>query len=385
MKKCTKKRMLFLTAILFAFAMSFLFSTDSSAATKNGWVVSKGATYYKKGGKNIKGLQKIGKYYYYFDSNGRMRTGFKRLRGRTFYFRTSGKLGKRGRMVTGWAKINGKTYYFKKTGKKYKKGKMLTGWHRIRKKVFYFKANGQMVTGAKKINGKSYYFRKTGSFGTCGSVFTGKRTIKNVTYYYRKSGKLGTIGSLYKTKKKTTTSKSNASPSASSSKINKRTMTSEQFVAYIGKLARKDMKKTGVLASVTTAQAILESGYGKSTLAQNANNLFGIKSSGKTYSSSAWSGRVYRVSTKEFVGGCYITIMANFRAYSSWEDSLLDHSSYLKYAKNGSKYRYAGISTCRSYRRAAQIIKNGGYATSPDYVDLICKLIQRWNLTKYDA
>lgn len=54
-------------------------------------------------------------------------------------------------------------------------------------------------------------------------------------------------------------------------------MTEKEFVSYIGALAAEDMKKTGILASITAAQAILESGYGSSELARNANNLFEMK------------------------------------------------------------------------------------------------------------
>lgn len=376
MQTNTKKRTLLLFGMLFAFAVSFLFSTESKAATKNGWVVSGGKTYYKKNGKKAKGLQKIGKYYYYFDSKGKMATGWKTLKGKKFYFKKTGTIGKKGKMLTGWVKIGGKTYYFKKLGKKYTKGKMFTGWHTIGKKYFYFNKSGQMVTGSKKISGKTFYFRKTGKTGVKGSVFTGTRTVNNITYYYRKTGKIGTKGALYKTKKKTPTQQRPVTPQSGN-------MTKAQFVAYIGKLARKDMQKTGVLASVTTAQAILESNYGQSGLAKKANNLFGIKA-GTVWNASAWNGKVYRTSTREYINGRYITIVDSFRVYDSWEKSVLDHSYYLRKAKNGSRLRYAGISTCRDYRRAAQIIKNGGYATAPNYVEVLCNIIRSWNLTKYD-
>lgn len=58
---------------------------------------------------------------------------------------------------------------------------------------------------------------------------------------------------------------------------------------------------------------------------------------------------------------------------------------YLTQAKNGSKLRYAGLVGCRDYKKAAQLIKDGGYATDTKYVRKICSLIERWNLTKYDV
>ena len=74
----------------------------------------------------------------------------------------------------------------------------------------------------------------------------------------------------------------------------------EAFVNYIGPLAAADMKATGVLASVTAAQAILESNYGTSELAAMTHNLFGMKAklSGNTWPSS-WGGPVYTKKTKE--------------------------------------------------------------------------------------
>lgn len=67
------------------------------------------------------------------------------------------------------------------------------------------------------------------------------------------------------------------------------------------------------------------------------------------------------------------------------EDSITDHSAYLLGAKNGSKLRYEGLKGCTDYKKAAQIIKDGGYATSLTYVEKLCSIIERWNLTQYDA
>ncbi len=378
MQTNTKRRMLFIYGILFAFAIALLFSKNANAATKTGWFTSKGSTYYKKSGRNLTGLQKIGNSYYYFNSKGKLQTGWQTLRGKKFYFNKKGTVGKRGRMAKGWTKINGKTYYFRKIGAKYKAGEMFKGWHTVHKKYFYFNQSGQMLTGSYKISGKTFYFRKTGALGVKGSVFTGTRTVNNIIYYYKTSGKIGVKGQLYKTKKKETTPQK---PEVSNPP--KKNMTNAEFVSYIGNLARQDMKKTGILASVTTAQAILESNYGRSGLAQKANNLFGIKA-GTIWNSYAWNGKVYTTKTQEYINGKYVTIIDKFRLYDSWEKSVLDHSYYLRNAKNGSRLRYAGITTCRDYQKAAQIIKDGGYATAPNYVPVLCNIIRTWNLTKYD-
>ena len=160
------------------------------------------------------------------------------------------------------------------------------------------------------------------------------------------------------------------------------------FVKKIGELAKKDMAKSGILASVTTAQAILESGYGSTELAKNANNLFGMKCSlsGNTWAGSTWDGvSKYTKETKEQKpDGTEYIVTADFRKYPSIEKSVNDHSAYLNGAKNGSKLRYAGLKGEKDYKKAIQIIKDGGYATDVSYVSKVCSIIERWNLTQYD-
>lgn len=159
-------------------------------------------------------------------------------------------------------------------------------------------------------------------------------------------------------------------------------------IAKVGPLFTADQKKNGILASVSLAQFILESGYGKSELAQNANNCFGMKKSlsGNTWSGSAWDGKsIYTKKTQEEENGQMITITADFRKYAKVEDSIADHSAYLLGAKNGSALRYEGLKGCTDYKKAVQIIKDGGYATSSSYVNNLCSIIERWNLTQYDV
>lgn len=160
-------------------------------------------------------------------------------------------------------------------------------------------------------------------------------------------------------------------------------------VKKIGPLAAADQKNSGILASITAAQFILESGYGKSELAQNANNCFGMKKSlsGNTWAGSSWDGKsIYTKKTQEQnTDGSYVTITADFRKYPCVEDSIADHSAYLLGAMNGKAQRYAGLKGCTDYKKAAQIIKDGGYATSLSYVQNLCSIIERWNLTQYDV
>lgn len=165
-------------------------------------------------------------------------------------------------------------------------------------------------------------------------------------------------------------------------------MSEADIIAKVGPLFTADQKSSGILASVSLAQFILESGYGKSELAQNANNCFGMKKSlsGNAWSGSTWDGNsVYTKKTQEYENDQYVTITADFRKYPSVEKSIADHSAYLLGAKNGNKLRYDGLKGCTDYKKAVQLIKNGGYATSPTYVESICNIIERWKLTQYDA
>lgn len=164
-------------------------------------------------------------------------------------------------------------------------------------------------------------------------------------------------------------------------------LSSEQIIAKVAPLCTADQKKSGILASVTLAQFILECGFGKSELAQNANNCFGMKAqlSGNTWSGSAWDQvTTYDKWTAEWVNGAYTNIVGKFRKYENIEQSIADHSAYLLGAKNGDKLRYDGIKGCRDYRECFTILKQGGYATSPDYIEKLCKRVEGWNLTQYD-
>ncbi|MBQ1471352.1 MAG: glucosaminidase domain-containing protein, partial [Eubacterium sp.] len=166
-------------------------------------------------------------------------------------------------------------------------------------------------------------------------------------------------------------------------------LSEEEAVKKVGPLFTADQKKSGILASVSAAQFILESGYGKTDLAQGANNCFGMKKSlsGNTWAGSTWDGKsVYTKKTQEDDGrGNLYYITADFRKYPCVEDSIADHSAYLLGAKNGNSLRYAGLKGCTDYKKAIQIIKDGGYATDTKYVAKICEIIERWNLTQFEV
>lgn len=152
-------------------------------------------------------------------------------------------------------------------------------------------------------------------------------------------------------------------------------MEQRKFLAIVGPLAQADMQKSGILASLTIAQAILESGWGTSELATKANALFGIKADAR------WSGKAYSKDTKEcYDGVTYTTITALFRAYDSWAESVADHSAFLLANK-----RYAAVVGERDYKAACKAIKAAGYATDPGYPQKLVGLIEKYGLTVYDG
>jgi len=164
-------------------------------------------------------------------------------------------------------------------------------------------------------------------------------------------------------------------------------MTNREFIELIAEAAMNDMAASGILASITIAQACLESAYGTSELAVMASNLFGMKAvlSGNTWASK-WDGSTCTKETKEQdTAGNEYTITAAFRKYQSLAQSIKDHSDYLLGAMNGGTLRYAGLFGCTDYRTAAQIIKAGGYATDMAYVDKLCAVIESNDLTQYDG
>ena len=164
-------------------------------------------------------------------------------------------------------------------------------------------------------------------------------------------------------------------------------MSTQEFINAVGPIAREDYRKTGVLASVTLAQAINESGWGKSGLTQNSNNMFGMKTSlsGNSWSGSVWDGRSYvEVKTREEYNGKKVTITAKFRKYPSEAQSITDHSAYLSNAMNGARRRYDGLTDTKSYSSQLTILQKGGYCTWSGYVSELTTLIKKYDLTKWD-
>ncbi len=149
----------------------------------------------------------------------------------------------------------------------------------------------------------------------------------------------------------------------------------QAFIEAVAPIAQETFKEYGVFPSITLAQAILESGWGQSALATEGNNLFGIKAD------ESWTGPVIEMETQEFVNGGYITVIARWRVYDKWEQSVLDHGKFLK---ENSRYEQAGVFKAKDYREQAEAILRAGYATDPNYDNKLCSMIESYELNKYD-
>lgn len=153
-------------------------------------------------------------------------------------------------------------------------------------------------------------------------------------------------------------------------------MQKNEFIPTIAPMVDAENKRRGypLFNSVVIAQAICESAWGQSQIMMKANAIFGIKAF------SSWKGKVYNSKTKEcYDGASYTTIDACFRAYDNLQDSISD---YFDLITRSERYRKACVAS--SPLECITAIKNGGYATSPTYINTIMSIINSNNLTKYD-
>lgn len=141
----------------------------------------------------------------------------------------------------------------------------------------------------------------------------------------------------------------------------------QEYIERYAPLAVEQQTLYGIPASITLAQGLLESGNGTSRLAREANNHFGIKCG------SSWDGESIRHDDD--------ALQECFRAYSSVEESFIDHSLILLERK---WYRPLFDLDPKDYKAWAHGLKKAGYATNPRYADLLIKIIEDYELYRYD-
>ena len=147
----------------------------------------------------------------------------------------------------------------------------------------------------------------------------------------------------------------------------------EEFVEKIAPIAQDEQQKYHIFASITIAQAALESNWGQSELATQYYNLFGVKSD---------TGGL--MTTKEYVNGQWIVVRARFAIYQSWRESIEQHTALLVNGTSWDSSHYQAVLSADNYVEAAQALQQRGYATDPNYAQKLISLIKTYNLDKYD-
>ncbi|WP_129717153.1 glucosaminidase domain-containing protein [Pedobacter sp. SYP-B3415] len=154
---------------------------------------------------------------------------------------------------------------------------------------------------------------------------------------------------------------------ATRSNPNYQSYTTLSYIDKFKAVAIEEMNSSGIPASITLAQGIIESGSGNSDLAKYANNHFGIKCT------IEWKGKTYYRDDDQ-KNDC-------FRVYKDARESFRDHSDFLK----RKRYSFLFQLDKNDYRNWAKGLKQAGYATNPRYPDLLINIIEKYSLSQYDS
>lgn len=153
----------------------------------------------------------------------------------------------------------------------------------------------------------------------------------------------------------------------------------KMYINKCAKLAIQEMKRAKVPASITLSQAILESKYGTSELALQANNHFGIKAEPTWDSSDRHCMYSYEWNEKK---RCMYPVLSCFRQYESLEDCFIGHSNFLV-----ERPYYTQLFTLdiKDFKAWAHGLQKAGYATDPNYANKLIAVINRYQLQQYDT
>lgn len=157
-------------------------------------------------------------------------------------------------------------------------------------------------------------------------------------------------------------------------------MTPSEFFNTYAQAAIDTQVNSGVPASITLAQAALESGWGKSTLTLEANNFFGIKEQ----KNDEWNGEFITMKTREVLNGVSTYIYSKFRKYRNAAESFKDHANFLIKNKRYSDLFKINLNDPYYYINWANGLQKAGYATATSYGSTLVNMINKYNLTQYD-
>ena len=141
----------------------------------------------------------------------------------------------------------------------------------------------------------------------------------------------------------------------------------ERYISRYASIAVNEMYRSGVPASITLAQGIIESRSGQSALAADGNNHFGIKCH------NSWKGRTMLVDDDR-KNEC-------FRVYDSAEESFRDHSDFFRYRD---RYKFLFDFPITDYKSWAYGLRQAGYATDPSYAAKLIQCVEDYNLSRFD-
>lgn len=146
------------------------------------------------------------------------------------------------------------------------------------------------------------------------------------------------------------------------------------YIEAFQSLAIQEMNRTGIPASITLAQGIIESAWGKGVLARSSNNHFGIKCK------QDWAGQAFHLEDDDFDSQGNL-VKSCFRAYDNAADSYVDHSDFLK---KGKRYAFLFDLDPTDYVSWAQGLQSAGYATDPEYANKLINKIEEYQLYRFD-
>jgi flagellum-specific peptidoglycan hydrolase FlgJ len=150
----------------------------------------------------------------------------------------------------------------------------------------------------------------------------------------------------------------------------------EDFISKTVEDAKKIQREYNVLPSLTLAQAILESDWGRSALSAEHNNFFGIKGSGDAGSVT--------LPTTEYENGKAVKVDAAFAKYSSPYECFKRRALLFVNGVSWDKNKYRNLLGVMDYKLACRLIQKDGYATDPSYANKLIGIIESWKLYQYD-
>ena len=149
------------------------------------------------------------------------------------------------------------------------------------------------------------------------------------------------------------------------------------FIEEIAPIAQTLQKEYGILASISMAQAALESNFGESQLSAQYHNLYGVKT-------EASDPAGVDLPTLEFIDGEMTEMEDRFKVYPDWASSMRAHAELIYYGTTWDPNYYQAVKVGKDYQSQAQGLAEAGYATDPDYAQKLIDMIETWQLDQYD-